>query len=230
MSADASCVGNAGTSPCTVPPHEPDSCVWRLSHGTLPLWTARARTRRAQRQGGPDRGFRRLPGRDLPGRAAGRGAGAAHDLRRAAFNRTGSFFATASGGIGWGTPAAVGVALGDRDRGAERPVVGLIGDGSFQYSVQAIYTAAQHNLPIVYVVMRNHEYSILKSFAALEETPGVPGLDLPGLDVAAVARGFGCRAVDVETTEDLEREFKSALTAGTTTVIVVPTQPQTAML
>ncbi|MEU7409793.1 thiamine pyrophosphate-dependent enzyme [Streptomyces sp. NPDC042638] len=145
-------------------------------------------------------------------------------------NRTGSFFATASGGIGWGTPAAVGVALGDRDRGVERPVIGLIGDGSFQYSVQAIYTAAQHSLPIVYVVMRNQEYSILKSFAVLEETPGVPGLDLPGLDIASVARGFGCRGVDVETTEDLEREFEAALTAGTTTVIVVPTQPQEAML
>lgn len=144
--------------------------------------------------------------------------------------RTGSFFATASGGIGWGTPAAVGVALGDQDRGVERPVVGLIGDGSFQYSVQAIWTAAQHNLPIVYVVMRNQEYSILKSFAVLEETPGVPGLDLPGIDIASVARGFGCRAVDVETTEDLEREFKAALAAGTTTVIVVPTQPQKAML
>ncbi|MGW2856681.1 thiamine pyrophosphate-dependent enzyme, partial [Streptomyces sp. NPDC001215] len=144
--------------------------------------------------------------------------------------RTGSFFATASGGIGWGVPAAVGVALGDRDRGVERPVVGLIGDGSFQYSVQALWTAAQHGLPIVYVVMRNQEYSILKSFAELEETPGVPGLDLPGIDIASVARGFGCRAVDVETTEDLEREFAAALTVGTTTVIVVSTQPQKAML
>ncbi|MEV6024721.1 thiamine pyrophosphate-dependent enzyme [Streptomyces sp. NPDC052036] len=144
--------------------------------------------------------------------------------------RTGSFFATASGGIGWAVPAAVGGALGDRDRGVERPVVGLIGDGSFQYSVQAIWTAAQHDLPIVYVVMRNQEYSILKSFAELEDTPGVPGLDLPGIDIASVARGFGCRAVDVETTEDLEREFTAAVTAGTTTVIVVSTQPQKAML
>jgi benzoylformate decarboxylase len=144
--------------------------------------------------------------------------------------RTGSFFATASGGIGWGTPAAVGVAIGDRNRGVDRPVVGLIGDGSFQYSVQAIWTAARHNLPVVYVVMRNQEYSILKSFAVLEETPGVPGLDLPGLDIATVARGFGCRAVEAETTEDLEREFKAALSTGTTTVIVVPTQPQKAML
>jgi len=144
--------------------------------------------------------------------------------------RSCSFFATASGGIGWAVPAAVGVALGDRDRGVTRPVVGLIGDGSFQYSVQALWTAAQRRLPVVYVVMRNNEYSILKSFAVLEDTPGVPGLDLPGLDIAAVARGFGCRAADVATTEDLEREFTAALGAGTTTVIVVSTQPQKAML
>ncbi|MER8087328.1 benzoylformate decarboxylase [Streptomyces sp. NPDC058316] len=144
--------------------------------------------------------------------------------------KPGSFFATASGGIGWGTPAAVGVALADRNRGVSRPVIGLIGDGSFQYSVQAIWTAAQHKLPIVYVVMRNNEYSILKSFAELEETPGVPGLDLPGIDIASLARGFGCRAVDVDTTKDLEREFTQALTADTTTVVVVSTQPQKAAL
>lgn len=64
----------------------------------------------------------------------------------------------------------------------------------------------------------------------LEEAPGVPGLDLPGLDIASVAHGFGCRAVNVETTQDLEREFKAALATGSTTVIVVPTQPQKAML
>jgi benzoylformate decarboxylase len=45
-----------------------------------------------------------------------------------------------------------------------------------------------------------------------------------------VARGFGCHAVDVETAEDLEREFEQALTADATTVIVVPTRPRTAML
>jgi len=73
--------------------------------------------------------------------------------------------------------------------------VTTIGDGSFQYSVQAIYTAAQHHLPVVFVVMRNGEYSIFKSFALLEKTPGVPGLDLPGLDIASIAAGFGCHAV-----------------------------------
>jgi len=140
--------------------------------------------------------------------------------------RPASFFATPSGGIGWGVPAAVGVALGDRARGVKRTVVATIGDGSFQYSVQAIYTAAQHKLPIVFVVMRNGEYSILKSFAVLEKTPGVPGLDLPGLDIASIATGFGCHAVNVDTNEKLAHEFTAALKAEGPTVIVVPTIPQ----
>jgi benzoylformate decarboxylase len=96
----------------------------------------------------------------------------AQQLRWLPTTRPASFFATAGGGIGWGVPAAVGLALGDRARGVKRTVVATIGDGSFQYSVQAIWTAAQHRLPVVFVVMRNEEYSILKSFAELEQTPG----------------------------------------------------------
>ena len=154
----------------------------------------------------------------------------AEQLRWLPTTRPASFFATASGGIGWGVPAAVGIALGDRARGVNRTVVATIGDGSFQYSVQAIWTAAQHRLPVVFVVMRNGEYSILKSFAVLEKTPGVPGLDLPGLDIASIAAGFGCRAINVDSTEKLAEEFNSALGADGPTVIVVPTRPQPAHL
>jgi benzoylformate decarboxylase len=82
----------------------------------------------------------------------------------------------------------------------------------------------------VFVVMRNGEYSILKSFAELEETPGVPGLNLPGLDIASLATGFGCRTVSVDTCEKLAREFTNALDADGPTVIVVPTKPQAAHL
>ena len=154
----------------------------------------------------------------------------AQQLRFLPTTRPGAFFATASGGIGWGLPAAVGVALGDRARGVNRTVLATIGDGSFQYSVQAIWTAAQHRAKVVFVVMRNGEYSILKSFAELEETPGVPGLDLPGLDIASLAIGFGCRAVNVDSTEKLATEFTNALEADGPTVIVVPTKPQHAHL
>jgi benzoylformate decarboxylase len=141
-----------------------------------------------------------------------------------------SFFATGSGGIGWGVPGAVGVALGDRAVGRKRAVIATIGDGSFQYSIQAIWTAAQHKLPIVFVVMRNGEYSVLKSFALLEKTPHVPGLDLPGIDIESLAVGFGCHAVTVDGTEQLAKEFNAALGADGPTVIVVPTKPQVAHL
>jgi benzoylformate decarboxylase len=154
----------------------------------------------------------------------------AQQLRWLPTTRPGSFFATASGGIGWGLPAAVGIALGDRARGVKRTVVLTIGDGSFQYSVQAIWTAVQHRLPLVVVVMRNGEYSILKSFALLEKTPGVPGLDLPGLDIGSIAAGFGCRAVNVDTAEKLAKEFTAALDADGPTVIVVPTRPESTHL
>jgi benzoylformate decarboxylase len=144
--------------------------------------------------------------------------------------RTGSFFTTASGGIGWGVPGAVGVALGDRVRGVHRTVIATIGDGSFQYSVQAIWTAAQHALPIVFVVFRNGEYSILKSFGKLEDAPGVPGLDLPGLDIASVAKGFGLRSVHANTAEEIRDQVKLAVAAHGPTVIVIDTQPQNAKL
>jgi benzoylformate decarboxylase len=150
----------------------------------------------------------------------------AHQLTWCPTTQSDSFFSTPSGGIGWGVPAAVGIALGDRERGVQRHVVATIGDGSFEYSVQAIWTAAQHELPIVFVVFRNGEYAILKSFALLEKTPNVPGLDLPGLDIESLGRGFGLRSVTVDGTESLAKEFNTALEADGPTVIVVHTQPE----
>lgn len=150
----------------------------------------------------------------------------AHQLAWCPTTESDSFFATPSGGIGWGVPAAVGVALGDRERGVDRHVVATIGDGSFEYSVQAIWTAAQHDLPIIFVVLRNGSYEILKSFALLEKTPNVPGLDLPGLDIESLGRGFGLRSVTVDGTESLATEFKAALETKGPTVIVVHTKPE----
>lgn len=150
----------------------------------------------------------------------------AHQLKWCPTTASDSFFATPSGGIGWGVPAAVGVALGDRERGVKRHVVATIGDGSFEYSVQAIWTAGQQKLPVIFVVLRNGAYEILKSFALLEKTPNVPGLDLPDLDIEALGKGFGLRAVTVDGTEGLAKEFNAALEADGPTVIVVHTEPE----
>ena len=75
-------------------------------------------------------------------------------------------------------------------------------------------------------MLRNGAYAILKSFALLENTPGVPALDHPGLDIASLATGFGCRTANVDSTEDLAREFAAALKVEGPTVIVIPTQAE----
>lgn len=136
-----------------------------------------------------------------------------------------SFYTFASGSLGWGLPASVGIALGEKDSGRNRPVLAIIGDGSMQYSIQGLWSAARQQLPIVYVIPKNNEYAILKSFALLEETPGVPGLDIPGLDIMALAKGYGCCAVHAETAEQVKTACQEAFGRQGPTVIEVPILP-----
>ncbi|SCG40691.1 benzoylformate decarboxylase [Micromonospora inositola] len=142
--------------------------------------------------------------------------------RRLRVSRPGSYFTMASGGLGFGLPAAVGIALAERDTGRGRPVVAVIGDGSFHYSVQALWTAARLRLPLPVVVPVNHQYAILKAFAEFKHTPGVPALDLPGLDVIAVAHGYGCAAEVVDPLDRLGDALGTALAADRPTVLPVP--------
>ncbi len=136
-----------------------------------------------------------------------------------------SFFTFASGALGWGLPASVGVALAERDTGRNRPVFAVIGDGSLQYSIQSLWTAAQHKLPLVVVVPDNSEYAILKSFAVTEKTPGVPGLDLPGMDIVKLAEGYGCTAERAGTADAVRSAVRAALGRSGPTVLVVPIKP-----
>jgi benzoylformate decarboxylase len=136
-----------------------------------------------------------------------------------------SYYSYASGGLGWNMPAAVGIALAEKSKEKPRPVVAFIGDGSFQYSVQSIYTAVQQKLKIVYIVFCNGEYAILKSFAVLEKTPGVPALDLPGLDVVSTAKGFGCTGVTAKTKDEIKAAFAKALKSDGPTLIAIPITP-----
>jgi benzoylformate decarboxylase len=133
-----------------------------------------------------------------------------------------TYYTFASGGLGWGSPAAVGVALAEKKMGTGHPVVAVIGDGAFQYSVQDVYTAVQLKLKVVFVVPCNGEYAILKEFAVLEKTPNVPGLELPGLEVVSAAKGFGCTAVHAKTRQDIKEAFATALKADGPTLIAIP--------
>jgi len=133
-----------------------------------------------------------------------------------------ALFSFASGGLGWGAPAAVGIALAQKKTGGRRPVVAFIGDGALQYSIQCLYSAAQRKLKVIFIVPWNEEYAILKEFAELENTPNVPGLDLPGLDIVSAAKGFGCAGVLTRTKEEIKEAFGAALSADGPMVIVIP--------
>ncbi|MEU5423543.1 benzoylformate decarboxylase [Streptomyces sp. NPDC020799] len=124
--------------------------------------------------------------------------------------RPGSFLTTTGGGLGFGLAAAVGAQLGR----PERPVVAVIGDGSAQYAITALWTAAACRAPVTFVIPANREYAILKWFGRFENTPGVPGLDLPGLDLCALARGYGVTAHRATDAAHLA-ELVAAATAAT---------------
>jgi benzoylformate decarboxylase len=66
---------------------------------------------------------------------------------------------------------------------------------------------------VTFLVLRNEEYMILKWFAELEQVAGAPGLDLPGLDVAAVANAYGVPATEVSGREQLTEELRAAIAA-----------------
>jgi benzoylformate decarboxylase len=118
---------------------------------------------------------------------------------RLRLSRPGSYYFSASGGLGFGISAAIGVQLAQPGR----PVVCILGEGSAQYGITALWTAVAYKLPVTFLVLRNQEYMILKWFASFEQVTGAPGLDLPGLDVAAMARAYGMPAREVSAYEDL---------------------------
>ena len=113
----------------------------------------------------------------------------------------------AGGGLGFGLPAAVGAQLGVPDR----PVMALMGDGSMNYAVTALWSAVQSRAPITVVVASNAEYGILKEFAVVENAPGVPGLDLPGLDIVTVAKGYGVDAKEATSTDEVADMVKAGV-------------------
>ncbi|RKT54884.1 benzoylformate decarboxylase [Saccharothrix australiensis] len=117
----------------------------------------------------------------------------------------GSYFFPASGGLGFGLPAAVGMALGR----PERPVVAVVGDGSANYGITALWTAAQHRVPVTFVILRNGTYGALRWFGGLLGTPDVPGTEIPGLDFTRIAEGYGVPATAVTGVDELRAQLKA---------------------
>jgi benzoylformate decarboxylase len=125
-----------------------------------------------------------------------------------------SVFGHKGGALGWGAGAAVGVALAFPGR----RIVCTLGDGSLMYCPQAIYTAARMRLPILYLVMNNGGYAIIKSGtrAAKQrsyETDTYVGMDItnPEIDFVSLARGLGAGAARAEKPDELRHAIGASL-------------------
>jgi benzoylformate decarboxylase len=133
-------------------------------------------------------------------------------------DRPRSFFFPAAGGLGFGLPAAVGVALAD----PSRRVVAVLGDGALQYGVTGLWTAAQHGLPVTFVVLRNGGYEGLRLFFGPLGISGAPGLELPDLDAVQIASGYGVPGEVVSTGKELAEALAAAVVADGPRLIEVP--------
>jgi len=135
-----------------------------------------------------------------------------------------SFFGGRGGGIGWGLPGAIGVKLALPDR----PVVALIGDGSMMYTIQGLWTAAREKLQVVFIVLNNYSYRILKQrtnnmkgLAAQNDAYVGMDLDNPRVDFVSVAKGFGLQAHKAKTISDVAELLEQALSTDGPTLIDV---------
>ena len=120
------------------------------------------------------------------------------------------------GSLGDSLPRAIGVKLARPDR----PVVGLVGDGNAMYSIQGLWTAAHHDIPVVLVIFNNATYKILKVNAMRVMGPDVKprlhSMDLfdPPIDFAKLAQDFGMHGEQVRSPDDLRPALERAINLG----------------
>lgn len=133
------------------------------------------------------------------------------------FTEPGSVFRARGGGLGPGMPGAIGVKLARPDR----PVVGVVGDGSAMYTIQSIWSAAHHDVPVTWVICNNESYRILKINMLQYLGEAAQGrrfveMDLndPRIDFAAVARSFGVEGWRVERPDEIGPALRAAFSSG----------------
>ncbi len=140
-------------------------------------------------------------------------------LSTLAFKRPGSLFGNHGGGIGQGLPGAIGVKLAH----PENPVIALVGDGSAMYTIQSLWTAAYHHIPVIYVILANQSYRILKynmarylSVEKAQSSRPYAFMDFadPPLDFVGMAGSMGVAGKLVLGPEDIKPSLKQALSSG----------------
>ncbi|MCW2967370.1 MAG: thiamine pyrophosphate tpp-binding protein, partial [Solirubrobacteraceae bacterium] len=140
---------------------------------------------------------------------------------RLRISQPGSYYFCAGGGLGYGLSAGIGVQLAQPNR----PVACVLGEGSVQYAVSGFWTAVAYQVPVTFLILRNNEYGILKWFAEVEQVSGAPGLDLPALETAEIARGYGVDVKRVRSRDELREALSSGLSSTGPSLVEVDVAP-----
>jgi benzoylformate decarboxylase len=127
------------------------------------------------------------------------------------------FYTCASGGLGHGLPAAIGVAMGTPDR----HVIALLGDGSAMYAIQGLWTAAQAKLPMTFIIVNNRRYEALHVFGRHFGLQSVEGTDLSGLDFVRLAQGHGVEAIRIDHEASLDASLNAAFSSNVPMLVEV---------
>jgi acetolactate synthase-1/2/3 large subunit len=127
-----------------------------------------------------------------------------------------------SGSMGYGTPAAVAAKLVHPDR----TVVCVAGDGDFLMTGQELATAAQYELPVIWLIVNNRMYGTIRMHQERDYPSRVIGTDLKNPDFAALARAYGGFGETVERTEGFPDAFRRAEAAGTFALLELRVDPE----
>jgi thiamine pyrophosphate-dependent acetolactate synthase large subunit-like protein len=127
------------------------------------------------------------------------------------------FFQTRGGSLGVGIPGALGIKLAH----PEKTVIGFTGDGGSMYTIQALWTAAHHNIGAKFIICNNQSYMLLKLNilqywrdqvgVEVHEFPNSFDLKDPVVDFAALARSMGVPAVCVDRPENVEGAIRQMM-------------------
>jgi len=127
------------------------------------------------------------------------------------------FLTMASGTLGYGVPGAVGAALARPDR----TVVGIVGDGSSMYGIQALWTAARQELPVTIVILDNSEYAAVRILGDAIGGAKLPGTQLGDIDFSTLAASMGCQGIAITEPAALVPALTAALADKRPTLVHV---------
>ncbi|MFD7921733.1 thiamine pyrophosphate-binding protein [Streptomyces sp. NPDC059740] len=128
--------------------------------------------------------------------------------------------AQGAGGLGYGLPAALGVAAARAERGEAGGVLAVSGDGGAMYSLAELATLRQHDLPVTWLVVDDGGYGILRSYMT-QAYGEATATELARPDFVALAQAFGVPATRT-TAERLAEDLAAAFAAPGPHVVVLP--------